>query len=347
MNKITVSFLLAVGLIVPNSATPCGFHNYAPQPTLVDRLLGSDEIVLARSAPNNPFRFEAIEALEGNLGSSEIPFLVDSVTRHRFAMDAQTAVLFARDGDYGPWQRLALVDATMAPVLSTIMEQLPAWEIGSQMDRFRYFATLLNHPDDRIHKMALRELDQADYATLRSLNLAIETRRLQARLDEPNEADFKAIRILLLGMSDDLQFRDLLEAGVENNVRSEGIYLGAYATALIELVGPEAVASIAAKHLTNSNHSLLSRELLIEAVALHGGSTSSEMETSVMQAINSSLWLDPRLAGAAARQFGARGNWSLAPVLKTLLEEGTVFEMADRQDASQYVIYAQEFKTQP
>lgn len=347
MNKITVSFLLAAGLIGPTSAISCGFHNYAPQPTLVDRLLGSEEIVLARSAPHNPFRFEAIEALEGHLESAEIPFLVDSVTRRRFATDANTAVLFARDGAYGPWQRLALVDATMDPVLRAIMEQIPAWEIGSEIDRFRYFAPLLNHPDDRIHKMALREMDQADYSILRNLDLRIEPWRLLERLNEPNESEYRAIRILLLGLSSDAQLRDRLEQGVETSFRSEGVHLGAYATALIELVGPDAVGFLAANYLTNPTHSLLSRELLIEAVSLHGGTDNAELETSILQAINSSLWLDPRLAGATARQFGARGNWSLEPALKTLLEEGTVLEMADRQDASQYVAFAQEAATQP
>ena len=100
MYKTVLSFFLVGGLVLPSLGSACGFHNYAPQPTLVDRLLGSDEIVLARSAPNNPFKFKAYQALEGGLGSSEIPFLVDSITRRRFAMDANTAVLFARAGAY-------------------------------------------------------------------------------------------------------------------------------------------------------------------------------------------------------------------------------------------------------
>ncbi len=347
MNKTTLSFLLATVLMFPTSASPCGFHNYAPQPSLVDWLLGSDEIVLARPSPDNPFRFEAYEALEGILGLSDIPFLVDSSTRHSLSKDASAAVLFARDGAYGPWQRLAYVDASMASVLSTIMERLPAWEVGDDIDRFSYFATLINHPDDRIHELALRELDQADYSILRSLDLAIEPRRLQEKLNQPSEAEFRAIRILLLGLSDDLNLRDRLEKGVESGVRFESVYLGAFATALIELVGPDAVAFIAANYLTNQELSLLARELLIEAVVLHVDTDVIGMEPSILQAINSALWLDPRLAGAAARQFGARGNWSLQPVLQTLLEEGTVLEITDRQDASQYVTFAQETATQP
>ena len=342
MYRSTLSFLLAAGLMVPTSVSPCGFHNYAPQPTLVDRLLGSDEIVLARSTPNNPFRYEAYEALEGRLGSSEIPLLVDSSTRRRLALDADAGVLFARDGAYGPWQRLAYVDAAMAPILRTVMARLPSWEIGDEIDRLQYFSTLIEHPDDSIHKLALRELDQADYSVLRNLDVTIEPRRLRARLNQPNDAEYKAIRILLLGLSGDTQLRDGLEKGVEYSVRSEGAYLGAYATALIELAGPDAVESLAANYLTNQEISLFARELLIEAMALHGGTDDLDLETSILQAINSALWIEPGLAGAAARQFGSRGNWSLKDVVQVLLEEGTVLDMADKQDVAQYVALAQE-----
>lgn len=347
MYQTAKSFLLAVGLIVPTSVSPCGFHNYAPQPTLVDRLLGSDEIVLARPAPNNPFRFEAYEALEGSLGTSEIPFLVDSSTRRRFANDADAAVLFARDGSYGPWQRLAFVDSAMAPVLSTVMERLPVWEMGSDHDRFGYFASLVRHPDDRIHQMALRELDQADYSLLRNLDIGVEPRRLFTRLNQPNEAEFKAIRILLLGLSGDIQLHDKLQKGIESSLMFEGRYLGAYATALIELTGPDAVTSMASNYLTNPDLSLFARELLIEAIALHGGTENTAMEKSISEAINGALWFEPGLAGAVSRQFGSRNNWSFQSALQALLEEGTVYNAADKQVALQYLTFAREATTQP
>ncbi|MEP2530065.1 hypothetical protein [Shimia sp.] len=328
--------------MVPTSAIPCGFHNYAPLPTLVDQLLGSDEIVLARSAPDNPFRFEAIEALEGPIGVSEIPYLVDSGTRRRLAIDANAAVLFARDGAYGPWQRLAFVDTPMASVLTVIMERLPAWKIGDDLGRFRFFAGLVGHPDDQIHKLALRELDQADYSILRALEVSIDPQRLLVRINDPNEAQYRAIRLLLLGLSDDARLSARLERGIQSSVSSENRFLGAYATALIELAGPDAVASIAANYLTDRQLSLLSREVLIEAVALHSGSQDIALERSISKAVNTAIWLDPRLAGAAARQFGARGNWSLQPILRTVLEEGTLLDVADRQDALQYVTLAQD-----
>ena len=92
MFRISASTLFLC-LFMVTSATPCGFHNYTPQPTLVDRLLASDEIVLARAAPDNPFRFEAIQALEGDLAALKQALDHD-----------ETAVLTERD-DNG-WQAL-------------------------------------------------------------------------------------------------------------------------------------------------------------------------------------------------------------------------------------------------
>jgi len=346
MIRIVASSFLA-SLMLATSAIPCGFHNYTPQPTLVDRLLGSDEIVLARATPDNPFRFEAFQALEGNLGPSEIPHLVDSITRRRLALDTNAAVLFSREEAYGPWQRLAFVDAAMAPVLKTVMERLPDWEVGEDHDRFSYFATLVGHPDDRIHRLALRELDLADYSLLRGLELDLEPSRLLARIDDPFESEFKPIRILLLGISGAEQQRDRLETGLESSVRTEGRFLGAFATALIELVGPDAVTDLASSYLTNRGLPLLTRELLIEAISLHGQTGDPDMEEAIAIAIESSLWVDPRLAGAVARRFGSRSDWSHHSALEALLQEGAVHAPADMQDVSQYLTLAMGSLSEP
>jgi len=340
------SFLLA-GLLFGTSASPCGFHNYAPQPTMVDQLLGSDDIVLARAASDNPFRFEAFKALEGNLGPSEIPYLLDSTTRRRLALDANAAVLFARDGAYGPWQRLAFIDAAMAPVLNTVMERLPVWESGEDLDRFSYFATLVGHPDDRIHKLSLRELDLADYGLLRELRLEIDPSRLLHGLDNPFESEFKPIRVLLLGLSGADSLRDRLEQGVASNIAVDGRYIGAYATALIELAGPDAVRDIAGNYLTDRSLSIFTRELLVEAISLHGQTGDPVMDVAISEAIENVLWVDPSLAGAVARRFGSRSDWTHQPALEALLTEGSMQPLADLQDVSQYLTLAKEFGDQP
>lgn len=335
------------GLMFATTASPCGFHNYVPQPSLTDRLLGSEDIVLARSTPEALFEFASIKPLEGALGQIEIPYLVDSPTRRKFAADPTATVLFARDDAYGPWRRLALVDTTIAPVLAEIMTRLPAWEAGDYLDRFKYFATLVGHDDLRLHKLALLELDQADYPTLRGLDLDIIPSQLLARIDAPDVADLKAIRILLLGLSGSDEIRKYLESAVKESITSESQYLGAYATALIELEGPKAVRDITSGYLVNTSLSLLTRESLVEAIALHGQNGEEEMEATIPEAIGSALWVAPDLAGSVARQFGVRSDWSHLSSLQSLQNEGLVYLAADDLDVSDYLKFALQAKAKP
>ena len=109
----------AVFAATVSMAAACGFHTYAPQPTMVDRLLNSDHIVFARPDPENPFRFKVTEAFEGPMADVELPHLVDSAARRRFAADPEAQSLFARDGAYGPWLRIVYVGGEMKSVLPT------------------------------------------------------------------------------------------------------------------------------------------------------------------------------------------------------------------------------------
>lgn len=340
---IRTSFASLLGVVLmTTSVSPCGFHNYTPQPTLVDRLLGSDDIVLARPSSENPFRYEPVELLEGRIEYVEIPQLVDSTSRRRFALSSEAKMLFARDSTYGPWQQLAFVDAAFEPVLRTVMDRLSSWEMGDDEDRFSYFASILDHPDQRLHTMALRELDLAGYNLLRELSPTVDSVKLRERIDDPREADLKPIRILLLGLSGDENVASWLRDGLRDSVVAGGQYIGAFATALIELNGAEAVRYIAASYLTDLGVPRYSRELLVEALALHGQAEDLATGAAVSEAIESALWIDPGLAGPVARQFGSRGVWSQMAVLSMTLMQNALDSADDRQDVIQYLTLAAE-----
>lgn len=341
MIRIVASSVLA-GLLAATSVDACGYHNLAPLPSMVNRLLSSDEIVLARASPDNPFEYQAVEALVGDLRPVDIQYLVDSTTRRRLVRDDNASVLFARSATNAEWERLAFVDAALAPVLEMVMEKLPDWEAGDDDDRISFFAALIGHPNKRIHHLALRELDQPDYAVLRDLELDVEPARLLVRFDDPTEAEFRNIRILLLGLSGEEDVRPRLELGVERATIYGDRYLGAYATALIELVGPDAVTELASRYLTDRVLPFSTRDLFLEAISLHGQTGDPAMEEAISIAIQSALWIDPGLAGAVARRFGARSDWSHHSALEALLMEGAVLASADMQDVSQYLMFARD-----
>ncbi len=138
-------------LAAPGWGSTCGFHNYLPERTVVDRLLDSDHIVLARPGPENPFRYKRFDWVE-------FPFLVSSLHRHRSAANPSEAVLFARDGAYGPWQQLAYIDVAYRAVLGEVVARMPAWERGDLRDRLQMFADLSAHPDSEVQRLALADV---------------------------------------------------------------------------------------------------------------------------------------------------------------------------------------------
>lgn len=338
--------LTAAAAIVATAASPCGFHSYTPQPTMVDRMLGSDHIVLARPASGNPFRFEAVTALEGSLDYVEIPHLVDSATRRKLSLDPTAHVLFSRDDAYGPWIRLAHVDAAMAPVVEGIMARLPEWEIGADADRFGFFGALLGHPDERVHRLALRELDQADYSVLRSLDLDIDVERITGQLNLPSESDLRPIRVLLLGLSGTQDAEEFLKDGVQTYSRSGGGMLGAYATAYIEQAGSTAAENLASGYLADATLPGDSRELIAEALAIQSQSGSEDLRAGIRAAVASTLSDHPQAAPAIARQFGLRYDWSHAGILSDVLRSRALTAPGDVIVVSQYVALAAQDSAQ-
>lgn len=282
----------------------CGFHNYAPQPTFVDRLLQSDQVVLASADPDNPFRFKVSERLAGSGAIPDIPYLVDSTLRRRFATDADAAVLFSRNAGDGAWHRIVMVDYSSEPVVRTALKKLPVWALPNDATRFEYFASLIDHPNETIHVMALRELDLAPYDVLRNLDITVDSARLIRPLTDPALIQLQPISILLLGLTEAQGLADDFAVGLENQVRIEGSTLGAYATALIELKGAQAIERNIAPYLHDKKQPLIVREVLLQAMSLQSESGNPVLEQAIVDNVRIALSVDPQLMGAVVRNFG-------------------------------------------
>ncbi len=335
-----LSLVAAVLAAAATGAAACGFHNYNPKPSMVDLLINSEHAVLARPTAGNPFRYTAVEAVAGSTYGVELPQLVDTASRRRLAADANATVLFAREGSYGPWQKVSYIDATMRPVLDKMVARLPAWADGDDLDRFRTFMTYLDHPDVRVHTLALTELDRADYGFLVSHKLPLDPVATLARLDDPAQLDLRAIRVLLLGLSGWQGAQERLERGLAYSVQYENALAGAYATALIELDGPDRAVSVAQRYLTDPAVHYASKEALIEAMAIHSEYGETDMRETVSLALAEVLQQRPELASAMARQLGARGVWTLRDTLSDVVRQRQLTSMLDVLAVSQYVAMA-------
>lgn len=323
-------------------AAACAFHTYLPEETAVDRMLGSEHIVLVRHSPLDPFRYAVVEAIRGPATGVDIPDLVDSATRRRLEANADDRVLYAREGAYGPWKRLAYVDAAYRPVLDGIVARLESWSYGEDEDRFQFFADLLTHPDPTLVALAMAELDRAPYEILSGLRFSVEAADLLHGIQDPQNIATLPIRVLLLGLVGGDAARDFVTRQFAAGGVPLGRFAGAYAVALIEIEGVAGVEMLAGILRARPDLDLQQREAMVEALAIQSIAGGPDLGRVARARISALLGEDATLAGPVARQFGTRGDWSQTAALTRLSAEGRVRTETDLINVAQYLSIAKQ-----
>lgn len=137
--------------------------------------------------------------------------------------------------------------------------------------------------------------------------------------------DVTPIRILLAGLSEDQSFAPILSAGLDDAIRNDVAYLGAYATALIELNGTFAVEQLLTRYIASDRLSPDTREKLLSALAVQHKAGDRDTRRSIVRGVAALVRQRPELSDPVARQFGIRSNWAAAAPILPEDEEGGVF----------------------
>lgn len=324
-------------------AMACAFHSYVPNETPVDKMLASEHIILARPDPENPSRYTAIKALRGSIDDVLLPQTVDSVTRARLAFNPTDTVLFAREGSYGPWEKLSYLDSEYRALVDIVAARLDAWQYGGDEERYQLFADRHDHPNPDIRRLALQELDRAPYDVLRHLAIDPVAAHTIDILHRPEMAEFMPINLLLLGLSNDPAAAPVLQAGLDEALLTQTSPItGAWATALIELQGKAAIDRLAQRLNNDTSLKPDIREALIESFAIHAVSGDGSVKQRIETALSNLLRQDPSLAGIVARQLGTRADWSQADTLHELMKNGLLHSATAVISVSRYVSFAEE-----
>ncbi len=333
---------LCVGLGL-GSVSACAFHTYAPDPTLVDILLGAESIVLARPIADRSGGLRVIAPLMGPSGPDKIDVAVDFPTRGRLAANPSDAVILARGYDYGPWEMVAYADPAFQSVLADVVPHLPAWSMGGDEQRFQLFADLLDHPAAEVRTLALKELDRADYSLLRALDLShappLETIR-------SGEEDLRPIRVLLAGLAGQPGAAEVIETAFHDGADVMLPYLGAFVIAMVELRGTQAVEALAEEYLRDASKSVALREKILEALAIQARAGEADTGAAVQRIVSDVLDAAPELGPAVARQFGFQGDWSQADALSRVVARHEFADIADVFALNQYIALSMQIKNQ-
>jgi len=325
-------------LAYPDISAACSFHNYKPAKTLVDWVLYSNTVALARPDPDNPFRYEVTQVYRGEAGDTEIPFLVDSVSRRRLANNPGDGVLLVQAGG-NKWTLVRYIDADNRELLNLILENTAAWRAEPfHQGRFWTAADYQDHPDTGLRRFALQEIDRVPYAMLRTLAVRIPQKELLSSLASVNEYAYRPINFLLLGLIGNDTARSFINKQITlMQTGSSAEQLGAVATALIELEGIHGIEKLDRLYLSDPSQPLEKIEAIVEAFAIHNGFAPDALQREIRKTLITLVDRRPDGAAAIARQFSARRDWSFGPYLEAALKTQRGLLPSTRLVASVYV----------
>lgn len=282
-------------------AQACAFHGYAPSQTLVDRLLETEQVVVVRLSPNDPNKYVPVATLMGPV-VSDIPIVPSALAQNSLSDGDEYTVLLARDGSYGPWREITLLDDRVRVLVEAVLQRQSAWLLGGEADRVQMFAKLVNDANPNVRRLALQELDRAPYAVLKAT--PIPAVRNLAQDPQVTDSSLTPIRILLVGLSQDQRYVAQLTESLDLAVAQDVAFTGAYATALIELSGTTGVAHIRDQYLQRPDLPAITRDRLLQALAIQYRSSDAATRRFITQEIASLSRSVPGFQDAAAAQFG-------------------------------------------
>ena len=350
-----VRMAFAVLILSAIPALACPVCITAPERTVADWILDSETVVLAREDPSKPFAFVPVQVLKGSVGAAPIPFLVDSTTQQRLRAVPEDAVLlvrasvgatqpFALAKPQAEWQRLAYVDAPYRTLIGQILSLRNDWRADQTgRTRFAFFEALLDHEDPAIRDLALSEIARAPYRLVRTMTLRLASAEIIRSLRDPTMIQWAPTYILLLGQSNDPVGREL----IRGTVRTGAIYgaqsnLAAWATALIEIDGPEGISMIAQDYLRASRRSPAELTAIITAFGVHGSDGDPALRPVIVAEYHRLAHTNPEVAPIIAHYLASLNDCSQTTYLEGLLDKADLWSPPESFMLSVYVAMSRE-----
>lgn len=297
-----------------------------PQRTLADGLVDGAAAVLARPAPDDPFRFEPTRVLVGGRDLPAIPFLVDTSTRRLLQARPEDAVLFVHRGDAASWERAAYVDTATLAFVEAILAAAPRWEgPGGAERRWQFFAGHLGAVQEPIHRTALLEIGRAPYEWTRRAGGSVPRATIHRALADPARIEWAPIYLLMLAQDATPADADYLRRRLQRiaDARRADPTLTALATARIEVDGAAGVAWLEATYLRDAGRSGAEVAAVAAALSVQGSAGRAQLRPAIVAAYGALLDHHPTLAGAVAMDLFHWRDWTHARRLAALEGAGS------------------------
>ena len=311
-------FLLAACVVLlgaPAPACPICLGRWGEVPTLVEDLMGSDQVAVASSKDGR--QFTVWEVLRGDDAEVEPAPYVGKGEPGR-------AILLARAADTKIWKSLGPLDGTLRPFVEKALTVRPlkaaldeVWH--RRLDRFE---GELGHPDERIGSSAWAIWANAPYHILAQRESLPPLERLRAWLADDVRPREDNLWWTLLGQHGTADDEARVLATLEQQwTEKDSTALAALASALLAMQGREAVPSLEERYLLDRTRTLKEVESVVQALALHG-TESDDLQPVVRDTFRRFLRTRRPLAGLVAADLAAWECWDDWELYRDLLTSG-------------------------
>ena len=293
-----------------------------PEKTITDQLLHTDVVVLARENPEKPFSYIAKRVLKGDLDDSAIDFFVNSPTRRRLALNPDQSVVLTFNTETSQWQYAGYATHAYSALVDEILARAPLWiKLGadSAKSRATFFAPYLADADPAVSKLAYLEVGQASYDSIRQANAFVSTEQIYRFLDNSQYIEWHALYILLLGVEANPAEQEVIRTTMMRLAKyDQKLNLSAWATALIEIDGEEAIHRLEADYLGKPGRDPDTVVEVVKALSVHGSRERPRLRRRIAESYELLVQTYPSLAGWAARDLTAWADWRFAETLAEL-----------------------------
>jgi hypothetical protein len=314
-----------------------------PEDTATDQLLRADVVVLARENPDKPFSFVAVEVLKGALDDLAIDLFVNSTTRRRLALRPGHSVVITLDTATNHWRSAGYATLAYQALVREILAQAPSWNLSNRAEsRATFFLRYLADANPAIHKLAYLEVGRASYDTIRQADSVVPTTQVHRFLANPQYLEWHALYILLLGVNAHPDEEKAIRATMESKAQFDStLNLSAWATALIEIDGAEAIDWLEAVYLDAPGRKPDVVLEIVKAFSVHGARKQSRLRRRIADSYGELIQSRPSLAGWAARDLTSWNDWRFAGVLAELRESPMKLDSATAYAIDYYIGRAQ------
>ena len=327
--KIVCLVVLIAGcsLLFAAPARACMVCIPFPEETVVDVLLGADVVVLARENPDKPFSYLAAEVIKGNLNNPEIDLFVTSSMRRRLNSNPQRYALLALQkksseasgsGSTGNWRPLGYANERYEKIARDVVTQSARWRDRQHAgERAAYFMPYLADADRNIHEIAYLEIGKAPYDTIREADGFVSPDQISNFLSDPLYLEWQRLYILLLGFEAAPEEANLIRERMADLARYDTDFnLSAWATALIEVDGTDAIDWLQRHYLENPGRNSTIVLEAVKAMSVHGSRNPAPLRNRIAEAYAALVQAHPDLSGWVARDLTAWQDWRFADALE-------------------------------